>query len=139
MKVNSFLSRGALLLMGAGFLLLPVRAAFPESQREALIAFYNATGGPDWKNNDRWLDEPGTECNWYGVDCTNGELGVLRLLLNNNWLSGPIPPEISQLETLTEIDLRTNGLTSIPSEMGQLSRLEELDLSSNELTGTVPV
>ena len=34
----------------------------PNPQREPLIAFYHATGGPNWTNNSGWLtDAPGME------------------------------------------------------------------------------
>ena len=29
----------------------------PETDREALVALYNATGGPNWERNDNWLSE----------------------------------------------------------------------------------
>ena len=38
----------------------------PETDREALVALYNATGGPNWDGNNNWLsDVPSGE--WEGV------------------------------------------------------------------------
>ena len=38
----------------------------PETDREALVALYNATSGPNWNINDNWLsDVPVSE--WFGV------------------------------------------------------------------------
>ena len=43
----------------------------PGSDRDALVALYNATNGPTWANNTNWLsDEPLGE--WYGVTTDGG-------------------------------------------------------------------
>ncbi len=36
--------------------------------RDALKAFYRATGGAGWAGNDQWLDS-GSECSWERVRC----------------------------------------------------------------------
>ena len=62
-----------------------------------------------------------------------------RLYLQNNELTGPIPPELGQLSRLLELYLQNNQLTgSIPAELGQLSRLWRLHLQHNQLTGSFP-
>ena len=67
----------------------------PESDREALVALYNATGGPNWSNNTNWLsDAPLSQ--WYGVT-TDGTGRVTRLELQSNSLSGELPPETGNL------------------------------------------
>ena len=33
----------------------PMAQTSPETNREALVALYNATGGPNWYLNDNWL------------------------------------------------------------------------------------
>ena len=82
--------------------------------RAALIAFYQATGGDNWKLNRRWLsDEPLDQ--WQGVT-TNQEGAVTGLSLADNRLTGEIPPEF-----------------------GNLLSLAELDLSGNQLSGCIPV
>ena len=44
----------------------PMAQTSPETDREALVALYNATGGPHWKINNNWLsDVPISE--WIGV------------------------------------------------------------------------
>jgi len=47
----------------------------------ALTDLYNATNGPQWKNNTNWL--LGDPCTWYGVSCQSEvtELYVFRRLL----------------------------------------------------------
>ncbi|MBJ55693.1 MAG: hypothetical protein CMQ46_10580, partial [Gammaproteobacteria bacterium] len=107
------------------------------SQRDALLALYNATGGANWNNNDGWLGEPGTECNWHGVSCQNGL--VTQIDLGGNNLVGTLPAELGSLSSLTGLWLWDNRLEgTIPSSLGNLSNLEYLDLSANLLSGQVP-
>ena len=70
----------------------------PSSDRDALIEFYHATHGPNWTNNTNWLsDKPLGE--WHGV--TTDENGqVCELGVNNNNLSGTIPPVLGELDAL---------------------------------------
>ena len=66
-----------------------------ETDREALVALYNATGGPNWSGNYNWLsDVPISE--WEGVT-TDGNGRVTELDLYGNQLSGEIPPELGNL------------------------------------------
>ena len=86
----------------------------PETDREALIAIYNATDGDNWANNDSWLsDAPIGE--WEGVTTDdNGRVTELSLLQNQ--LSGKIPPELGKLSNLTELFLQDNDLSGcVPS------------------------
>ena len=46
----------------------------PTVEREALIALYNSTNGANWTNNSDWLGSAGTECDWYGIDCSGGKV-----------------------------------------------------------------
>ena len=58
-------------------------------ERNALVAFYEATNGANWRRSDNWLsDQPvGT---WYGVGA--GDSGhVIHLILESNGLSGTLP------------------------------------------------
>ena len=107
------------------------------ADREALIAFYNATGGPDWTNNTNWLsDEP--YWTWIGVSADSvGRVSTLFLRENN--LTGSLPPDLGQLQRLQTLDLGRNNLNGhIPSEIGLLLHLRFFDLSFNSLTGSIP-
>ncbi len=65
--------------------------------------------------------------------------GLLELDLSDNQLDGDIPPELGKLKSLEFLNLSENRLTGeIPSELGSLSNLSLLELSGNELTGTIP-
>ena len=105
--------------------------------REALVALYNATDGPNWVNNTNWLsDEPLGE--WHGVQI--GESGrVVNVLLYANNLNGELPQELGNLSALYTLQLSQNQLTgAIPSSIGNLTSLESLGLSQNQLSGAIP-
>ncbi|MDE2890835.1 MAG: leucine-rich repeat domain-containing protein [Gemmatimonadota bacterium] len=104
--------------------------------RDALVALYNATDGPNWEQNTNWLTEKDLST-WYGVSVVNGR--VTHLHLDKNKLSGTIPPELGQLTKLEYLILSRNDLSGgIPPELGRLTNLERLDLSVNSLNGTIP-
>ena len=86
------------------------------TDRAALVAFYNATGGANWTFNTNWLsNEPLSE--WRGVT-TNDDGRVTELDLRNNQLTGEIPEELAQLPQLRELALWGNQLTgTIPPEV----------------------
>ena len=131
------------------------------TDREALVALYNATGGEAWTNSTNWKTAaPMRE--WYGVRTGAGgrvtgldlrenaligpipdALGTLSdldwLVLDNNALTGPIPEALGNLSNLTELYLNNNALTGrIPEALGNLSNLTELYLNNNPLTGPLP-
>ena len=129
--------------------------------RDALVAFYHATAGPDWTNNANWLTDASLDA-WEGVETDPrgrvaqvymlrnnldgqippeigrlGELDVLSLLESR--LYGPVPIELVQLEKLRELRLHANDLSGlIPPELGDMTSLTSLDLGGNELTGPIP-
>ena len=107
-----------------------------EEDRAALVALYEATGGANWPDSANWLsDKPIGE--WYGVTATSGY--VWQLWLHGNELTGPIPPELGNLTSLTRLRLSRNELSgAIPPELGNLTQLQRLDLSDNELSGVIP-
>ena len=124
------------LLAACGSDTRPTATTSPETDREALVALYNATHGPSRRNNENWLsDAPIGE--WHGVATKEGR--VARLFLNRNGLSGEIPPELGNLTKLFWLDLSNNELSGeIPPELGNLANLKRLDLSDNDLSGCIP-
>ena len=118
----------------------------PRSRDEAaLVALYNATDGPNWRNNTNWLtDAPLGD--WAGVSANRitsndrvvGEC-VTALDLRRNQLSGEIPAALGNLLNLQRLDLSNNQLSGeIPAALGNLLRLGRLDLSGNQLRGEIP-
>ena len=80
----------------------------PRVDRQALVAIFNATGGPNWKKSTNWLtDEPISE--WHGVGTDSGGR-VTSLGLVDNGLNGSIPPEIVILTSLEDLKLADNVL-----------------------------
>ena len=108
-----------------------------ESDREVLVALYNATNGAQWEYNTNWLsDEPLGQ--WYGVDI-DADGRVSSLALDDNQLSGIIPPELGNLTHLEWLGLYGNQLSGIiPPELGNLTNLERLYLDGNQLSGIIP-
>ena len=115
----------------------PAVSGSAETDREALVALYNATNGQNWRYNDNWLsDAPLGE--WYGVN-TNDDGRVIALDFNGNGngngLSGEIPAELGSLSKLIRLSLCDNELSGeIPAELGSLSNLEYLWLEDNWLS-----
>ena len=111
----------------------------------ALVALYNATDGPNWKDNTNWLtDAPLGD--WAGVSANritgNGRVVgecVTQLWLNSNRLKGELPADLGSLHSLAELYLSNNQLSGeIPAELGSLLNLQRLDLSDNQMSGAIP-
>ena len=109
----------------------------PSPDRAALVAFYEATGGPNWDESDNWLsDRPVGE--WHGVQ-VNDEKRVISLRLTSNNLVGAIPAAVGRLSEIEEIRLAFNRLSgTMPAELGSLPQLRVLRLDSNNLSGAIP-
>ena len=107
------------------------------SDRDALIALYDATNGDNWKNNENWCtDAPLDE--WYGVERIdkNGRVTWLDLRANN--LTGYIPTNIGDLTELSTLDLASNKLTgTIPIEITKLEKLFAFYLGNNDFSGSL--
>ncbi len=121
----------------------------PGTEREILIALYNATNGDNWTNNSGWKEPPlftdgfampGTENDWQGITVSNvSGYRVTTISLIGNNLTGPIPPELGGLANLQYLLLYSNGLTgAIPSQLQNLDNVITLYLQSNDLDGTIP-
>lgn len=120
----------------------PIHAQVSAAEREALIRFFQATGGDGWFDNRLWLEAPGTECEWYGVQCARLQTDnpfVLRLQLPDNNLTGRLPDSLAGLDGLITLVLSRNNLGGeISADLWGLSNLEALNLAGNQFTGTLP-
>ena len=135
----------------------------PAADKANLVAFYDATGGPDWENSRNWLSDVPPLGYWNGVTTDRdgrvtqlwfqsnrltGEIPTAELLhfielerlrLAGNQLTGVIPPELGNFTNLEVLVLDDNQLTGgIPPELGYLTNVEELWLAENQLTGVIP-
>lgn len=140
------------------FVLLDMQAELEEAEREmsserdALVAIYNALGGDNWDNNTNWCsDKPVGE--WYGVT-TDDNGRVVSLVLQTNHLTGSIPKEIGNLSYLQILNLSSgdeNGCVyksdlenlnrisgTIPEELWNLHHLRRLYLAGLSLSGSIP-
>ena len=107
------------------------------SDRAALEALYDATGGAEWTDGTHWKT-PAPVGEWHGV--TADAAGrVTGLDLGYNGLAGPLPPSLGSLDRLRWLDFEGNDLTGpIPVALGGLANLGSLSLARNALTGGVP-
>jgi len=111
------------------------------ADRDLLEVLYRSMNGDAWVNKSNWLtDKPLHE--WHGVR-TDPNRGsghrVIALVLRGNNLTGPIPPELADLDSLKHLDLAHNPLNNpIPPELGRLGKLQWLFLESSRLTGEIP-
>ena len=122
---------------GAGLAMLPAPPAPPNRDREALEAFYHATDGDNWKNNNNWLtDSPLDE--WTGIKL-NSHGRVEELILERNFLKGEIPEEIGDLDKLQALKLHSNNLSGpIPLSMAALTELTAFRIYDNAGICTPP-
>lgn len=108
----------------------------PTTECQALVAFYEATGGPRWQDDSGWLTT-NTPCSWNGVTCDGGQVDMLGLFYNN--VQGPLPAALADLAHLRVLGLHNNSISGpIPAEIGRLANLQSLDLSDNQVTGPLP-
>ena len=117
----------------------PAKPTSVETDREALIALFDATDGRFWGvgRNTGWAsDEPLNR--WNGVE-TDADGRVVKLDLEDFGLAGRIPPELGNLSHLIVLDLVGNQFSGgIPPELGNLANLQTLDLRRCGLTGNIP-
>ena len=137
----------------------PLHVAALSSEYYVLRHLYEVTDGANWKNNENWLDGEPCQNNWMSsshYDCFSGELKtepqpvccqasakslatVVKLDLYDNHLSGTIPPELRNLDSLRLLVLDSNSLHgNIPTALGDLYYLRVLWLQNNAISGTIP-
>lgn len=134
----------------------PSTAAIPDSERQALIAIYEATHGGTWVANTNWcttdpcpLDAPtfapsGTECysgtpgsGWYGVVCNDDGTHVVGINLSANHLTGTLP-SIAAFTALQDFMVSNNELYGTLPDISALIWLRTFAASANRFTGSIP-
>ena len=106
--------------------------------RATLEAFYDATGGSEWRTSTNWKTGVPLR-DWYGVT-TDADGRVIELALYHNGLTGSIPLELGSLSSLRSLGLGQNELSGfIPPELGRLRNLQLLLLPDNGLIGQTPM
>lgn len=107
----------------------------------ALMAFYNGTGGENWKNKTNWGDKNVPYSEWYGLNVSyigNDNGKITGISMNDNNLKGSIPKEIVYLKDLNHLYMADNEIDSIPSFLSELSLLENISMGNCKLSGTLP-
>ena len=111
----------------------PAASGSVETDREALVALYNATDGENWNESNNWLsDAPLGE--WEGVitDYDDGRVKTLDFGLGGNGLSGEIPAELGSLSNLRQVGLHGIDLSGcVPSSLAD-------QLNSSSSLGGLP-
>ncbi|CAM9229427.1 unnamed protein product [Pylaiella littoralis] len=103
------------------------------TDRDALVALYNATDGANWNQKANWNTDADLSL-WQGI-AVNVQGRVVQLHLSGNNLRGLMPKELGGLSKLQILWLGGNQLTgTIPRELGELTALMELHLNDNGLT-----
>ena len=120
--------------------------------RAALIALYNATDGPNWVRQRRWLSDAPIQfwdgvvtekrvrvwdtLGWEGEDPSGR---VTHLFLHENGLVGELPEEMGSLEKLETLYISSNELSGpMPAGLGNLEKPKHLSLGNNQLSGPIP-
>ncbi len=83
---------------------MDIRAQVVELDSLALTALYNATGGPNWNNNNGWLEEDVPVKNWEGIVVTDTNVTVIYLPNNN--LTGNLPDSLVFLSVLDTLQFK---------------------------------
>ena len=107
------------------------------TDREALVALYDATDGSNWTTSTNWKTTAPLK-DWSGVTAPAGDSVIILSLVYNN-LSGIIPAQLGDLTNLRILRLADNQLSgSIPATLNNLTNLSSLFLADNQLTGSIP-
>ncbi|CAN8268214.1 unnamed protein product [Cochlearia groenlandica] len=134
-----------LLLLLLIFLLLHIShsttVAKPISDHHTLLSLKSSLTGTNHHSPLSSWNQSKPFCSWTGVTCDVTLLHVTSLDLSTFNLSGPIPPQISDLTALIHLNLSNNVFNgSYRDEISYgLSNLQILDLYNNNLTGDLPI
>ena len=139
-----------------------------ETDREALVAFFNASNGEEWDVSGTWAGYTPLE-KWKGVRTNNegrvvsmgvdggavwpntvltwdalSALGNLTELQNLSfgrfYLPEGLPPEMTNLSRLEGLGINYSRLDNgIPPVLSRMRNLRELYILNSELTGEIPV
>lgn len=128
-----------------------------DTERNALIAIYEAANGKKWNKNTNWCQASIPVSNWYGIRTSTeyvfvqgnkivnimGNVKHINLSHNNIHCgkledNGRISPYFKDLTEMTVLNLSYNFIHGIiPEELYTLTKLEELSLHFNQLEGGI--
>ncbi|XP_031111830.1 receptor-like kinase TMK4 [Ipomoea triloba] len=73
-------------------------------------------------------------CTWTNVNCDKSTGNVLSINLNPQSISGELPSELTQLESLRSLSVQKNSLSGPLPSFANMSSLQELYLDSNQFS-----
>ena len=123
-------------LLKQTFTVQVLREGSVESDRAALMALYNSTGGSGWTDSTNW-DSAEPLDTWFGVTLLGNDR-VAELNLPGNNLRGTLPADLGSLTELNLLDLSGNQLRGQIPDVRGLTILTSLNLGDNQLSGTIP-
>ncbi|WP_324024183.1 T9SS type B sorting domain-containing protein [Maribacter sp. BPC-D8] len=126
------------------------QAQVTPAERAALLAFYNATDGPNWfsendaDTTDDWDFTGLVTDDWKGLTIFGGNVISInmnpnQLISEANNLTGTIPDEIGDFTSLRILNLAGENLSgNLPASLFDLTELSYLNLVANNLSGEIP-
>ena len=112
-----------------------------ETDRQALVNLFNATGGERWDDSNTWASGRPLG-DWEGVE-TDDEDRVIGLNLhfpsNEKQPDGDLLTEVYKLTELRNLRVYSKRSEEFPREFGYLSELRYLEMSGNSVRGQIPV
>lgn len=123
----------------------------PSNEMAGLEYLYNSTNGDNWIWRGpvgQWNFTDGSNpcvIPWQGVTCSCVTQGfddvcnVVELILEDYYLHGTLPEELSLLSSLQHFDVSSNLIRStVPTSVGKMSSLTLLNINTNLISGTLP-
>ncbi|CUG84490.1 GP46-like surface antigen, putative [Bodo saltans] len=109
------------------------------AERAALVALYDAMGGPSWLVSTHWKSATVDHCEWFGVACYESAVTLIILSVNN--LRGTLPSDVAVWGAFTRLQvlfLNSNAITGTLPAALSASSMEHLHLGNNSLRGGLP-
>ena len=125
----------------------------PQHERQALIAFYDSTGGDNWIDRTGWKEPPleadgfaayGSEGSWFGVAVDIMDppyMYPVTVIGLNGWdnnVDGVLPANIGDLTNM--VDFRIQGALrgTLPASMASFTKLRWFIINNTDLQGNIP-
>ena len=136
--------------LAAGLFATAVHAMVPPSERAVLDAIWYGTGGQlPGGTESTWINRGGwgipvflgiSECGSYGVTCIvdQGQEHVSAIALDENGLTGQLPPSLSDLPFLEAFGADSNDIAGSIPELSGLTHLAYFSVEDNQLIGSIP-
>ena len=111
-----------------------------KQENQALARLYYSTGGKEWQDNNNWLNQTVSHCQWNGVLCYNDTGHVIAISLRGNNLRGTLGDALRGLDFLLGICFDRNEICgNIYSILSALTlRIMRVELAYTKISGDFP-